>query len=151
MSFIRPARAEDAPRIAEIYVINYRDNFYRFFHNDEYYFKELLVTEVAKEYSEGSQALGCCYVYDDGVIKGFIRVNGREIEKLFVEKHFQSRGVGAALLDYAVKDLSASMLWVLEFNERGIQFYRRHGFELTGEKMVEDEWVPLLKMERRGN
>ena len=40
------------------------------------------------------------------------------------------------------------MTWLraLEYNERGISFYRRHGFEPTGEKMIEDEWVPLIKL-----
>jgi len=37
----------------------------------------------------------------------------------------------------------------LEYNKRGIAFYQRNGFTLTGEKMIEDEWVPLVKMERK--
>ena len=31
---------------------------------------------------------------------------------------------------------------------RGIAFYERNGFRLTGEKRIEDEVVSLLKMER---
>ena len=31
---------------------------------------------------------------------------------------------------------------------RGIAFYERNGFRLTGEKRIEDEVIPLLKMER---
>ena len=48
--YIRKARREDAGRIAEIIVTNSRVNFYPFFHNDEYYFKELNVTDTAAEY-----------------------------------------------------------------------------------------------------
>ena len=145
---IRPARAADASRIAEIYVTNYRVNFYPFFHNDSYYYGELNVLDTAAEYAEGSQALRNTFVYDDGVVKGFIRVNGREIEKLFVEPQFQSGGIGAALLGFGADDLGADRLWVLEYNERGKAFYRRHGFELTGIKLIEDEWVPLQEMKR---
>ena len=143
---IRPATPEDAGRIAEIIVTNYRVNFYKFFKNDEFYFGELNVLDTAAEYTENSQELLETYVYDDGIIKGIIRINGREIVKLYVEPQFQSLGIGAELLQYAVNEHGASWLWALEYNERGIAFYKRHGFELTGEKMIEDEWVPLVKM-----
>ena len=144
---IRPAAPADASRIAEMIVTNYRVNFYPFFKNDPYYFGELNVMDTAAEYAEGSEALRGSYVYDDcGVVKGFIRVNGTEIEKLYVEPQFQSGGIGAQLLRFAVDELGAEWLWALEYNSRGIAFYRRHGFELTGEKILEDEWVPLVKM-----
>lgn len=146
MEHIRPAVSKDASRIAEMIVTNYRVNFYPFFHNDPFYFGELNVVDMAQEYTDGSEALKNTFVYDDGVVKGMIRVNGSEIEKLYIEPQFQGQGIGALLLRFAVDRLHASFLWALEYNERGIAFYKRHGFELTGEKMVEDEWVPLLKM-----
>ena len=148
---IRPAKPQDASRIAEIIITNYRVNFYPFFHNDEFYFSELNVVDMAKEYSEGSEELLNTYVYNDnGVIKGIIRINGTEVVKLYVEPQFQSCGIGAELLAYAVDKFGADNLWALEYNTRGIAFYERHGFQLTGEKMIEDEWVPLVKMERKG-
>ncbi len=148
MNCIRLASAKDASRIAEIIITNYRVNFYPFFNNDSFYFGELNVVKMAAEYMEGSQALHSTYVYDDGVVKGIIRISGNEIEKLYVEPQFQNQGIGAKLLKYAIDELSADELWALEYNERGIAFYRRNGFELTGEKKIEDEWVPLLKLVR---
>ena len=149
MEHIRPATVSDASRIAEIIITNYRVNFYPFFHNDPFYFGELNVLDMAAEYAEGSQALQDTFVYDDGVVRGIIRISGDEIEKLYVEPQFQSQGIGAKLLEYAVDTFNATHLWALEYNTRGISFYQKHGFELTGEKMLEDEWVPLLKMARR--
>ncbi len=147
MEHIRPATAADASRIAEIIITNYRVNFYPFFHNDPFYFGELNVVEMASEYAEGSPALRSTFVYDDGVVRGIIRVSDDEIEKLYVEPQFQGQGIGARLLEFAVGELHADKLWALEYNTRGISFYKRHGFELTGEKMTEDDWVPLVKME----
>ena len=102
--------------------------------------------DTASEYAEGTEKLLNTYVYDDGVVKGMIEVSGREIVKLYVEPQFQNSGIGAELLSFAVNELHADWLWALEYNERGIAFYKRHGFVLTGEKMIEDEWVPLLKL-----
>ena len=112
------------------------------------FFRELNVADMSAEYSEGSKDLGNTFVYDDGAVKGFVSINGSEIEKLYVEPQFQNRGIGAELLTFALNERNASFLWVLEYNKRGMKFYRRYGFELTGEKMIEDEWVPLLKMSR---
>lgn len=147
--YIRPAAERDAGRIAEIIVTNYRTNFYPFFRNDAYYFDELNVLDTAKTYVQGSAELRNSHVYDDGIVKGIIRISGTEIEKLFVEPQFQSQGIGAALLQFAVQEKHAASLWVLEYNTRGIAFYERNGFRLTGEKILEDDWVPLLKMEYR--
>lgn len=148
MTHIRPATPADASRIAEIIVTNYRVNFYPFFKNDAYYFGELNVLDTAKEYYSGSAALKSTFVYDDGVIKGIIRISNNEVKKLFVEPQFQSRGIGAKLLSYAIDNFAVNELWVLEYNKRGIAFYRCNGFSLTGEKITEDEFVPLLKMKR---
>ena len=146
MTTIRKATTRDVSRIAEMIVFNYRMNFYPFFHDDAFYFSELNVVDVASDFNEG--VLQNTYVYDDGVVKGMILVNGDELVKLYVEPQFQSGGIGTKLLKYAVDELKITWLWALEYNERGIAFYQRNGFRLTGERIIEDDWVPLLKLSR---
>ena len=73
-------------------------------------------------------------VYDDGVVKGFVRVQNGEIEKLFVEPVLQNRGIGDALFRYAEETLGGRRLWVLEKNPRAIRFYEKSGFAATGEE-----------------
>ena len=145
---IRQAKSSDVSRIAELIVTNYRNNFYPIFKYDKFYFGELNVLDTAKEYLENPEVLDNTYVYDDGVVKGMIRLDGNEIVKLFVEPQFQSQKKGAKLLSFATLEKGANWLWVLEQNERGIAFYKRNGFEFTGDRIIEDEWVPLLKMKR---
>ena len=147
MAVIRPASPADANRIAEIFVTNYRVNFYPIFRKDAYYFSELNVADTAAEYAAGSDALTHTFVYDDdGIIKAFLRIHGDELRKLFVEPAFQSCGIGEKLLTFAVKECGCTWLWVLHYNIRGIVFYERHGFRFTGETLLEDGWIPLLKL-----
>lgn len=146
---IRPARAEDLNRIAEIEIFNYRLNFYPIFRSDRYYFVEKTVPNLTAFYANEPGIIEHTVVYDDGVIKGFVRVNGGEIEKLFVEPVLQSRGIGDALFRYAVEVLGGKRLFVLEKNTRAIRFYERHGFHLTDEKRrVDDTNEYLIRMER---
>ena len=144
MNNIRKATENDLSRIAEMIVVNYRMNYFPFFKNEPFYFSELNVFDVAKGFN--ADVLQNTYVYDDTVVKGMILVRGEELVKLYVEPQFQGMGIGAALLEYAVRELHVTWLWALEYNKRGIAFYERNGFRLTGERMVEDEWVPLLKL-----
>ena len=143
---IRPARPGDAARLAEIELFNYRLNFYPVFRTDEYFFSELTVPVLIGEYGEKPELIAGTFVFDDGVVKGFIRVNGSEIEKLFVEPVFQGGGLGSALLRFAVLERGADRLWALEKNERAIAFYSRHGFYPTGEKKPVDDTGEFLIM-----
>ena len=146
IQMIRQAQKKDVSRIAELVVTNYRVNFYPFFRNDAFYFGELNVMDTAAEYLDDTDTLQSTFVWDDGAVKGMIRIHEREIVKLYVEPQFQGQHIGAELLQLAVERFHADWLWVLEYNKRGIAFYERNGFRLTGEKMLEDGWIPLLKM-----
>ena len=147
--YIRQATEKDVSRIAEIMIFNNRVNFYPIFKCEEYSFGELQVVTLAQEYLENREMLNNTYVYDDGVVRGYIRVNGDEIHQLYVDTFFQSRGIGEKLLEFAVEKLNCSWLWALEKNTRAIQFYQRHGFVLTEEKILEEDTTEyLVKMVR---
>ena len=144
-SFVRKADKNDLSRIAEILVFNYRLYFYPIFKSDDYYFSELSVPSLMKEFESGLDSL---YVYDDGVVKGFIKIEGTYIARLFVEPVLQNASIGSQLLEYAIREHNADHLWALEKNVKAIRFYERHGFTVTGERKPEDdtsEYLVLLK------
>ncbi len=144
-SFVRKASMNDLSRIAEIQIFNYRLFFYPIFKSDDYYFNELRVPALMQEYESSLDSL---YVYDDGVVKGFIKIEGTYIARLFVEPVLQNASIGSQLLEYAIKEHNADHLWTLEKNEKAIRFYERHGFSVTGEKKPEEgtsEYLVLLK------
>ena len=94
------------------------------------------------------EELDSLYVYDDGVVKGFIKIEGTYIARLFVEPVLQNASIGSRLLEFAVNEHHVDHLWVLEKNIKAIRFYERHGFAFAGEKKLEEgttEYLMLLK------
>ena len=114
---IRKANKSDLARISEIQIFNYRLYFYPIFKADEYYFDELQVPSLMQKYESELDSL---YVYDDGVVKGFIKIEGTYIARLYVEPVLQNAAIGTKLLEYAVNKHHADHLWALEKNEKAI-------------------------------
>ena len=149
MPYIRPATPADLARIAEIEVFNYRLNFYPIFLSDEFYFSEMTVPNLMPLRADFIPDI---LVYDDGVIKGFLHFGGDEVRRLYVEPVLQGQGIGAALLEYAIREKNVTRLWALEKNTRAIVFYARHDFFPTGEKKLEENTEEcLIRLERRSH
>ena len=145
---IRRASPADLSRIAEILVFVKRRNYRSIFHNDAYSFGELQVLPVARQYGE-ARLLDHILVYDDGIVKGMIHIEGEEIAELYVDDFFQGQGVGAALIEHAKAHYPVRFLWALEKNTGAIRFYRAHGFQPTGERKPEEGTTEyLVRLER---
>lgn len=144
---IRKAVFQDLSRIAEILVFVKRVNYRPIFKNDAYSFGELQVLSVAEKYA-APDILNHIWVYDDGIVKGMIHIEGREIRELYVDSFFQNQGVGAELIEFAKTEFSVDFLWALEKNTDAIHFYERHGFRRTKTKKLEEgttEYLILLE------
>ena len=146
MNYIRQATINDFVRIAEIFVFNYRLNFYPIFQEDTFYFEELTVFNMVESFAK---ELDSIWVYDDGVVKGFIQIEKREVKRLFVEPVLQGKAIGTELLEYGIAERDANHLWALEKNIKAIAFYKRHGFDTTNEKKYEEDTTEfLVRMEK---
>ena len=103
---------------------------------------------VAQEYA-APEILGHIWVYDDGIVKGLLHLEGDEIRELYVDHFFQGQGVGAALIGFAIEQHGARQLWALEKNTGALRFYARHGFAPTGEMEFEEGTTEhLLRLAR---
>ena len=146
MKCIRRATIDDLVRIAEIFVFNYRLNFYLIFQEDTFYFGELTVSNMVESFAK---ELDSIWVYDDGVVKGFIQIQKQEVKRLFVEPVLQGKAIGTELLEYGIAEKDANHLWALEKNIKAIAFYKRHGFNTTNKKKYEEDTTEfLVRMER---
>jgi len=144
---IRKAGPEDLSRIAEILVFVKRIKFRPIFRNDDYSFGELQVLPVAKQYAG---LLDRIWVYDDsGIVKGLIRIEGKEIRELYVDCFFQGMGIGGKLIEFAKEAYDVRFLWAIEKNTEAIRFYEAHGFRLTDQKQFEEGTTEYLVMMER--
>ncbi|MEV6354055.1 GNAT family N-acetyltransferase [Streptomyces hydrogenans] len=69
---------------------------------------------------------------------------------MYLLNHVQGQGLGdrlmAEFLDWA--GAARMCLWVTEYNEGAVRFYRRHGFEPTGDRELWQGRLPNLRMAR---
>ena len=145
---IRKATLQDISRIAEILVFVKRMKFRPIFQDDDYSFNELQVLTVAKQYAQ-PEILSKIWVYDDGIVKGLIHLEGKEIAELYVDYFFQSQGIGGKLIEFAKTQFAVTFLWAIEKNTDAIRFYQSHGFHLTDTKKYEEGTTEFLVMMER--
>ena len=138
MKNIRKATIQDISRIAEILIFTKRINYRDIFQNDKFSFGEMQVLTLAQEYIENTEKLENIWVYDDGIVKGMINLEGEEIKELYVDSFFQNQGIGAKIINFAIQEFKVQYLWVLKKNHKAIRFYQVHGFRLSKETIRED-------------
>ena len=146
---IRKAEPKDISRIAEILVFTKRMKYRSIFHNDEYSFNGLQVVKVADEFKD-PELLDKVWVYDDGIVKGMIHLEGKEIAELYVDYFFWKEGIGSKLIEFAKEKFDVKSVWTLEKNGDAIRFYEAHGFKLNGKRQLEEgtpEYIVMLERE----
>ena len=146
---IRQAVKNDASRIAEILIFTKRMNYRRIFQNDLVSFGEMQVYPLAKDYIDNPDKLKGIWVYDDGIVKGMVHIQEKQIEELYVDSFFENQGIGTELMEFAIERMGCNSLWVLEKNTKAIHFYKKHGFLFTGERRLQEGTTEaLLEMGR---
>lgn len=156
---IRSAQPGDAAQIARIKVAGWR-----FAYRDLLPADLLADLDVRKttaqwrriiEQNAGSLAIPRVAHLQPSPIIGFLQAScleggGARISTLYLDPMHVGTGAGHALMMDASDRLRAAgcrwaELWVLEGNHRAIGFYRRHGWELTGETRQEHVGRAVLR------
>lgn len=107
------------------------------------YFKPLILNEYLKAVD-----LRCIRNKDGGII-AFLGVAGENIEMLFVHPDVFGKGVGQALLNYAIEDMSATKVDVNEDNPQAVGFYQHFGFVIVSRSELDPlgKPYPILHLE----
>ena len=145
---IRPADISDANRMAEIHVFGWRTA-YRGIVSDDFLFTQLHVAKQEKHFQDAIQnKLEESYVWDDGIIKGFLTMgpcrdadepNAFELWGIYVEPLMKRQGIGSQLVRFCEEIAKARgyteiVLWVLEKNQSGRDFYEKLGYVADGKR-----------------
>ena len=89
------------------------------------------------------------FLYAEGALAGYLKLNegaaqtdfrdpaSLEIERIYVTREFQGRGLGGVLMEKALETARArgkACVWlgVWEKNENAVGFYKRYGFDEAG-------------------
>ena len=80
---------------------------------------------------------------------GFIGVQDRSIEMLFISPYSRGKGIGKELVRYGIKTFATNRVTVNEQNSQAIGFYEHLGFKVYKRSETDEEGrpYPLLYME----
>ena len=154
---IREAKVEDSARIAEIEVNSSRYA-YKNIVSDECLFKDLSVESRVPVYEYWiSQKRFELYVNEDpdtGIIKGMMGIgmcededkdNAFELHFIYVDPDYLRAGTGTEMLKFfeqkgSEKGCSEYVIWVLEENGMGRNFYEKHNYHSDGKDKIFKRW-----------
>lgn len=81
---------------------------------------------------------------------GFIGLDGRKIEMLFVDPKYHGEGIGSRLINHAIKIKGRNLqVDVNEQNDGAYAFYKKLGFDQAGRSELDNSGhpFPLLHLE----
>ena len=152
---VRPARPDDARRVAEIHVETWRATYPGVIPQDV--LDGLNVDDRELNWQEWipNPETSSFVVERDGEIVGFVNVGPcwtdraiGELYSIYVLPAGQGRGAGLALMDAGVEALARrwdeAILWVATENPRARRFYERYGWEVDGERV--DDSLPGVSL-----
>jgi ribosomal protein S18 acetylase RimI-like enzyme len=72
---------------------------------------------------------------DKRMVAMMVYLNNGYIEQLWVDPKYQGKGIGSKLIEYVEKKTEKKAhlhCWII--NHKGLEFYKRKGFKITGRK-----------------
>ena len=154
---IREATIQDSGRIAEIEVFSSRYA-YKNAVADECLYRDLSVENRIPVYTrwigEKRFELYVCEDSDTGIVKGMMGIgmcedddkeNAFELHFIYVDPDFVRAGYGSEMLQFfeqkgKEKGCREFVIWVLEENEMGRNFYEKHNYHSDGKEKIFRRW-----------
>ncbi|AFS77825.1 acetyltransferase, GNAT family [Gottschalkia acidurici 9a] len=74
---------------------------------------------------------------------GFIGVENKKIEMLFISSEHFGKGIGKLLINYVINTLEANLVDVNEQNPQALEFYKHLGFEVYDRSETDEQGNPF--------
>ncbi|WP_265131576.1 GNAT family N-acetyltransferase [Chryseobacterium oranimense] len=138
---IRLAKAEDYPKIMEIWESAVTATHDFLAEEDFNYFKQAIPGDYLPQ-------LDVYLISEDGEAKGFASVAGDTLEMLFIHDDARGKGYGKKLYEWMKETTGLTKVDVNEQNPQAIGFYEKMGFKRVGrsEKDGSGKNYPLIHM-----
>lgn len=139
---IETPSVQDYVEITEVWEASVRATHTFLSEDDIQYYKPLILNEYLK-----AVTLFC--TRDQNEITGFLGLDDDKIEMLFIRPDYRGKGVGKALLDFAITEKKARKVDVNEQNEQAVGFYEYLGFKTVKREPLDPNGkpFPILSME----
>ncbi|ETN94284.1 GNAT family N-acetyltransferase [Zhouia amylolytica] len=140
---IEPINPSAYEEVTEVWEASVRATHHFLKEEDIRYFKPLIRNEYLKLVE-----LWCIRNEQDR-IQGFLGVADDKLEMLFITPEARGKGIGKALLDFAINELRVTQVDVNEDNEQAVGFYIHSGFETYNRSELDatGKPYPILHMQ----
>ena len=161
---IKPVFIEDIELLAKVAVKAYSDHYLHLWYDGgEWYLeKSFSVAALHKEIADESNRFYLAFWNDKPI--GFLKTRtdrtmpifeGKkafEIERIYLTKKAQGKGIGRALMEFSderARALNINLVWLkaMDTSEDAVAFYKKMGFEICGRETL--DYAPMKK-ELRG-
>ena len=135
--------AEDYPELLAVWENSVRATHDFITEDDIAFFKPIIIEQAFPNVTLK------CIKDENKTILGFVGVHECKIEMLFILNAARGKGIGKALLNFAVEQLAANKVDVNEQNPLAVGFYQHMGFKVASRSPLDDmgKPFPILHME----
>ena len=136
-------KAEDYPELLAVWENSVRATHDFITEDDIAFFKPIIIEQAFPNVTLK------CIKDENKTILGFVGVHECKIEMLFILNAARGKGIGKALLNFAVEQLAANKVDVNEQNPLAVGFYQHMGFKVASRSPLDDmgKPFPILHME----
>ena len=140
---IHSVNAEDYPELLAVWENSVRATHDFITEDDIAFFKPIIIEQAFPNVTLK------CIKDENKTILGFVGVHECKIEMLFILDAARGKGIGKALLNFAVEQLAANKVDVNEQNPLAVGFYQHMGFKVASRSPLDDmgKPFPILHME----
>ena len=121
---IESVNSDDYPELLDVWENSVRATHDFITEDDIAFFKPIIIEQAFPNVTLK------CIKSEHKTILGFVGVHASKIEMLFILDAARGKGVGKALLNYAIEQLAANKVDVNEQNPLAVGFYQHMGFKV---------------------
>ncbi|MBU76227.1 MAG: GNAT family N-acetyltransferase [Pseudoalteromonadaceae bacterium] len=134
---IESVNSDDYPELLDVWENSVRATHDFITEDDIAFFKPIIIEQAFPNVTLK------CIKSEHKTILGFVGVHDSKIEMLFILDAARGKGVGKALLNYAIEQLAANKVDVNEQNPLAVGFYQHMGFKVASRSPSDDMGKPF--------